>query len=244
MLNAANRIQAACSGHPTGPFQPNLEQLRRVLNDILEAMSSARPDLVTAVATVPAASPQSDAPKPDLQAPPMLATARSATSEQPRTAVKILSQLHARRVLEACELYYRKAEPSSAALLLVTQARLLIGKPLIDALNALLPTQAASAVVDFGAPSGFLLGADRLAELSNAMPEDSNVPPELPQDPGPDPKVATAAQAAQALQSVEAYFLQTERSSPVPMLLQRAQSYLDKDFQSLIEELIPQVNTA
>jgi len=243
LVRAVSRIQTACSGHPDKPFQPNLEQLQKVLDDILEVLTTARPDLI-AQAPAPVEEPaQADTPKPDLQAPPSLA-ATKATAEPPRGQMQILSTLHARRVLEACELYYRKEEPSSAALLLVTQARLLIGKPLIDVLRALLPTQADSAIVDFGAPTGFLLAADRLAELSNALPEEAGAPPPLPQDPGPDPKITSATLAAQALQSVEAYFRQSERSSPVPLLLQRAQSYLDKDFQSLIEELIPQPNTA
>ncbi|MCG7625026.1 ImpA family type VI secretion system protein [Epibacterium sp. Ofav1-8] len=247
MSAAVQRIQTACSSHADKPFQPALDQVQSVLDDIVDTLTTARPDLAAEVAPEPP-QPQDPAPKPDLQAPPSLAApqapAAATTARGAAHAITILSQLHARRVLEACEHYYRKEEPSSAALLLVTQARLLIGKPLIEALRALLPSQAESAVVDFGAPTGFLLGAERLAELSNALPEDSGAPPALPQDPGPDPKITTAPQAAQALQAVEAYFRQTERSSPVPVLLQRAQSYLDKDFQSLIEELIPQQNTA
>ncbi len=241
--SAASRIKSACTTHPTSPFQPNFEQLFAVLDDILDVLTTARPDLATSAAPEPAPA-ETAAEKPDLQAPPALATARTANVEPLRTPVQIVSQLHARRVLESCEIYYRKNEPSSAALLLVTQARLLIGKPLVEALQALLPSQASAAVVDFGAPTGFLLGADRLAELSGALPDTSDAATELPQDPGPDPKIASAAQAAQALQSVEVYFRQTERSSPVPVLLKRAQSYLDMDFQSLIEELIPQENTA
>jgi type VI secretion system protein ImpA len=120
-------------------------------------------------------------------------------------------------------------------LLLVTQARLLIGKPLLEALEALLPADVGKAIVDFGPRTGFALTADRLKQLSAAAPRASGAE-------APAPAVAeivTASDAAGAIQSVEAYFRQSERSSPVPMLLQRARTYLDKDFQSLVDELIP-----
>ena len=234
-----DRIDAAAKSNSHKAFSPNFEQLRQVVDEILQTLQAARPDLQ------PAATPPEPEPAAGngsgLQAPPVLAAAAAQPLPE---AGPVFSQLHARRILEACEIYYRKAEPSSAALLLVTQARLLIGKPLIEALRTLLPAQASSATVDFGASSGFVLSADRLDELSAALPESLAAAPELPQDPGPDPKIASAPQAAQALRSVEEYFKRHERSSPVPVLLQRAQTYLDKDFQSLIEELIPQANTA
>ena len=242
LSNALDRIEASAKSNPDKAFSPNFDQLRPVVQEILNVLEQASPDL-QAAAPEPAAQVEPDTAQPSdsgLQAPPVLAAA----AQPQRQASPVVSQLHARRILEACEVYYRKAEPSSAALLLVVQARLLIGKPLIEALRTLLPAQASSAVVDFGAPSGFVLSADRLSELSAALPESMSAAPELPQDPGPDPKIDSAAQAAQAMRTVEDYFRRTECSSPVPVLLQRAQSYLDKDFQSLIEELIPQPNTS
>lgn len=239
--NALKQIEFSCKNNPERPFSPSFDQLRSIVTEILQTLAEARPELEAAEAepASPAENTANEQTKPALQSPPVLA-ATEKTSPQST----VVSQIHARRILEACELYYRKAEPSSAALLLVTQARLLIGKPLVEALRALLPTHANTAVVDFGTPSGFLLGAGRLEELSDALPEGAGAVPELPQDPGPEIKISTAAQAAQAIRSVEEYFRHKERSSPVPLLLQRAQSYLDKDFQSLIEELIPNTKTS
>ncbi|MDC0659436.1 type VI secretion system ImpA family N-terminal domain-containing protein [Leisingera sp. SS27] len=241
LSNALTRIEFSCKNNEERPFTPSFDQLRAVISEILQTLAEARPELKAAEADPPPPTETAaeEPAKPALQPPPVLAA-----PEQAPPPSAIVSHLHARRTLEACELYYRKAEPSSAALLLVTQARLLIGKPLVEALRALLPAQADTAVVDFGAPSGFLLGAGRLEELSNALPEGAGTVPELPQDPGPETRISTAAQAAQAIRSVEEFFRRKERSSPVPVLLQRAQSYLDKDFQSLIEELIPQAKTS
>jgi len=49
----------------------------------------------------------------------------------------------------------------------------------------------------------------------------------------------SCASAAVAIRSVEDYVRRVERSSPIPTLLSRARSYLDRDFQSIIDELIP-----
>ncbi len=235
--NALTRIQKSCSSHGNSAFSPTFDHLTSVVDEVVTVLQDARPDLRGSdveAADVPA-EPESVAPASGaLQAPPSLTQATPAVAPS-----AVVSHVHARRMLEACELYYRASEPSSAALLLVTQARLLIGKPLIDAVRALLPGEADKAVVDFGAQSGFQLAADRLGELSEALPDSAGTRTELPQNPGPDPEVASAAQAAQTMRAVEDYFRRTERSSPVPLLLQRARSYLDRDFQSLIDELIP-----
>lgn len=236
ILDALKRIERACQTSAAAPFSPSFEDFRKIAGDILAAIQSARPDLrgselpqapAAVVIDTPAAQTSGAAPA---NAAPAIATA-------PAPATSVVSHLHAKRLLEACERYYREAEPSSATLLLVTQARLLIGRPLIEALETLLPMQAGQATVDFGPQTGFQINIDQLRLLTGSLPEagGEGVAP----DPGPAPEVTDAQKAAAAIRSVEDYFRHAERSSPVPLLLQRARSYLDRDFQSLIDELIP-----
>ena len=229
------RIDNVCKTSAQAPFSPSLTDVKQIVSEMLDAITAARPDLRGAdvQSTAPVEEP-SDADEDG--APDATATAAAAPGG-PIPAVG--SHAHAKAILEACEHYYRRAEPSSAALLLVTQARLLIGKPLIEALETLLPAQAGQAIVDFGPQTGFALNIDRLRTLTGSAPE--GPAPEAAPAPVPDPiaPLATGADAANAMRSVEDYFRRAEKSSPVPILLQRARSYLEKDFQSLVDELIP-----
>lgn len=239
LADGLKRITSACQMNADAPFSPQLDPVLAVVDEMLDAITSARPDLRGAdVESTSSAEDDTqeetfgDEASADGEAP-----AKAQSASGPPSSV--VSHTHARMILEAAEHYYRAAEPSSAALLLVTQARLLIGRPLIEALETLLPEQSGQAVVDFGPQTGFALNIERLRMLSGAMPEASPTPDTAEADPGPMPVFETAADAAQGIRSVEDYFRKKERSSPVPVLLQRARSYLDKDFQSLIEELIP-----
>lgn len=233
MLDALTRIEQSCQTNAILPFSPALQDIRKVTADILEMIQTARPDLRAADLPPPAAPPV-DA---STGVADIAAGSGPASAPVAAPASAIVSHLHARRVLEACERYYSRAEPSSAALLLVTQARLLIGRPLIEALETLLPAQAGQAIVDFGPQTGFQINIDRLRVLTDSLPDAAGDTP--PADPGPDPVIADPQQASAAIHAVETYFRRSERSSPVPLLLQRARSYLEKDFQSLIDELIP-----
>ena len=113
------------------------------------------------------------------------------------------------------------------------------GGPLIEALETLLPTEAPRTVVEFGPQTGFVLTIDRLKQLS-AQVTAAPAAAADPEGPVTPPQINTGGEAAGALRNVETYFRAAERSSPVPILLQRARSYLDKDFQALVDELIPQ----
>lgn len=240
LAQALARIDRACQTHPTAPFSPTLDKLRPTVLEMLDAIATARPDLRGAdLASISAAAepaPVSDGT--GLQRPPVSAAA-DAPAKPASPMPQVVSHLHARRMLEACERYFRRAEPSSAALLLVTQARLLIGRPLIEALQTLLPQISSRAVVDFGPQTGFSLDAERLVQLTAALPDDPDSEVLPPPNPGPATRIRDSADVSAAIRAVEDYFRQTERSSPVPVLLQRARSYLDRDFQSLVDELIP-----
>ncbi len=240
LLDAMSRIEKACQSHPTHPFLPSLDKLKAVVTETRAAITDARPDLRGTEIETAASSDTSlgTAPSDPSIAPSSTAAVLEAGAYSGEDLIDILNQTQARLTLEACELYFRQSEPSSAALLLITQARLLIGKPLIEALETLLPQQADKAVVDFGLQTGFSMNIDRLRALTSDMPTtatQADPPPEVA-DP---PKVVSPAQATTAIRSVEDYFHRTEKSSPVPLLLRRARTYVGKDFQALVEELIP-----
>ncbi|MCU0912012.1 MAG: type VI secretion system ImpA family N-terminal domain-containing protein [Rhodobacteraceae bacterium] len=245
MTDALNRISAASRRGPA-PFQPAFDPTLGVLTEMREAITTARPDLKGAEADMSRA-PVAESPVDTggsasalHGAGPSAAGATPAAEPVPAAgAVPVASHAEARAVLAACEDYFRVQEPSSAALLLVVQARQLIGMPLIEAMEILLPEQTPRAVVSFGPQTGFALPFARLKALSaagggaaSAQAEPAGAPPTVS-------PVASTAEAAAAMRGVEDFFRRCERSSPVPMLLQRARSYLDKDFQALVDELIP-----
>lgn len=232
---AYERIDRACQTNATAPFSAPLDLVKQTVSEMLDAITSARPDLRAVEAPAGPDFRENAGVESAAESGPEVTA--SAVIAGPPTDIK--NHIHARNVLEACEHYYRRAEPSSAALLLVTQARLLIGKPLIEALETLLPSQAGQAFVDFGPKTGFALNSERLKQLTASGPQ-SQAPESQPEPSAePTPQISSSADAAGAIRSVEDYFRHAERSSPVPVLLQRARSYLDKDFQSLVDELIP-----
>lgn len=235
LASAVARIDAACQSNADAPYSAPVGTLRQTVQEMLDVLTAARPELrgadIEKVSASEAAATESiDASATDIPVP--------ATPFPAGEAIAVVSQDHARAILEACEHYYRRHEPSSAALLLVTQARLLIGRPLIEALQTLLPDSAGRAVVDFGPQTGFSLNIDRLRQLTESAPQSTLPAPEPAPSPAP-PDIASGGDAAAAMRSVEDYFRRVERSSPVPILLQRARAYLDKDFQSLVDELLP-----
>jgi type VI secretion system protein ImpA len=235
LADALARISKACQTHATAAFIPSLDLLTTTVQEMLTAISSGRPELRAAeVQASVAAEPASGDADPSGHA--------SAEQETP-LADAISSHTQARVTLEACEHYYRRCEPSSAALLLVTQARLLIGRPLIEALETLLPEKASQAIVDFGPQTGFTLNIDRLRQLTDSAPQSPAPENDIHEPDAPAPAIHSSGQAAGAMRAVETYFLKAERSSPVPILLQRARSYLERDFQSLVDELVPSVET-
>lgn len=234
MTAALDRINKQCKT-AEAPFTIAVDPLRDVLGELRGLIIDARPDLRGAEGDVIA----EDTDDADDSATDEGDEGGSQGATVPVDTGPVGSHAEARATLEACEAYFQAKEPSSAALLLITQARLLIGKPLIEALETLLPTEAPKTVVEFGPQTGFVLTIDRLKQLSSQVTANP-APTDEPESPVARPQIATGGEAAGALRNVETYFRAAERSSPVPILLQRARSYLDKDFQALVDELIPQ----
>ncbi|MFQ6551460.1 ImpA family type VI secretion system protein [Aestuariibius insulae] len=240
--DALARIRSACLGDASQPFNVTLDPAADTLERMLTVIQQARSDLTSDAPAVPAApDPEPETPvstgENDLPETPKAPVEAPASQPAPSSpgSVGIESQAAAKATLEAIEGYFAAHDPASAALLLVTQARLLIGKPLVEALDTLLPDKAGRAIIDFGPQTGFALPMDRLRMLSGAGPSQTDAEGA----PATPPVIERRADLAMHLRGVEDFFRQTQPASPLPLLLTRARTYLDKDFQSLLSELLP-----
>ncbi len=235
---ALDRIMRACLTHPEKPFTPALGDVRRVITDIQELIHQARPDLPVwteggGASAEPAAKPSEEG---------IATIARPAAGPAATdggATVNIAGHAAARMSLQTVERYLAAREPSSAAILLVTQARLLIGKPLIEALETLLPEHSKKAVIDFGPGTGFALSIDRLRSLSAETAQKPADTGDLQAPTPAAPNIRNRQDVAAQIRGVEDFFRRNEPTSPIPILLIRARAYLDKDFEAIVAELIP-----
>ena len=144
------------------------------------------------------------------------------------------------RMLHAIERYFSTTEPASLALVLVTQSRLLIGRPLVEALDALMENSAAYASITFGTDTGFAIPMARMRELSGqaniASTEDWS---QSSDEENPVAEILSREHAGMVLKQVEDFFRIREPASPIPILLFKARNMLGKDFHALVRELIP-----
>ena len=94
---------------------------------------------------------------------------------------EVSSHGQAGAILIEIERYFCIIEPSSPALILVHQARKLLGRPLVEALEALAPSRvdAARLIVDSG--SGFTLSIDRMRQLTSSalLQPEANIEAEM-----------------------------------------------------------------
>ena len=113
---------------------------------------------------------------------------------------------------------------------------LLVGKTLVEAIETLLPDRAGNTRIDLGADTGFVMDMARLKMLSGEAASVAGAAEEVAGDP---PVVASRADVAGHLRALEEFFRAREPASPVPVLLFRAKTYLEKDFSAVVAELIP-----
>ena len=240
-LEGIGRIEAACQTSPK-PHKPQLDQLKAEINAVLEVIAQVNPKLAPTDAKKDATveeDKKGETPQ---------------TSVPVKAATKVASHDEARMRLIAAEGYFGRNEPSSATVLLVAQARLLIGKSLIDAFDILMPNTAAQAKVDFISDNGFALAHGQLRALADQVQVAEPIPASPPvvdtendaesenvpmHAPPAQVVVTTAAEAVAEIMAVETYFRAVEKSSPIPTLLSRARSYVGKDFETLLKEFVP-----
>jgi type VI secretion system protein ImpA len=227
LSGALNRMVAVCKAGPK-PFAPTLTRLTDKIADMTAMVHLGRADLGGAAPVV------AEAPVPVAAGLPAAAPVAVA----PLTGVA--SAQSAFRLLEAVERYFARQEPSSLALVLVTQSRLLIGRPLVEALDVLLEESSGRATIDFGSDTGFSIPMHRMRQLSEAAGivavEDWAVDPDEPEAAA----VLSRDQAGAVLKAVEDFYRVQEPASPIPILLFKARNLLSKDFHALVRELLPQ----
>lgn len=153
----------------------------------------------------------------------------------PMPSVPLDTPAGIRRALLGAELYFRTREPSSPALLLVAQARQLVGKGLAESVQLLVPDHASDATINVGGRMVFDLPIERLATLLEAGPGSETADTEA--DP---PAAGSRREALDILQQVATHLRAREPSSAIPLLCERARAMAERDFMSLLREMLPE----
>ncbi|MBR0800723.1 type VI secretion system ImpA family N-terminal domain-containing protein [Bradyrhizobium jicamae] len=156
------------------------------------------------------------------------------------------SLLEAKAALAAIADYYSRREPSSPALPLVRQAHQLIGKSFFDIINILVPAHMDQAAFRIGHNEVFDLPIGKLSDLSEVAQigsaDDADGPIEgtqLPNSETANYTIETRSQAIALLDLVQRFFRKSEPSSPVPMLCERARALAERDFMSVLKDVLP-----
>ncbi|WP_405402624.1 ImpA family type VI secretion system protein [Paracoccus sp. Ld10] len=227
--DALFRLQRHSAQAPGG-FTPELGSVRGVLADLQAMIARARPDLrVWSDQGAAVATPGRD------PVPPSTGAARTAPAQMPTGGQAVTERAEAAAALDAAQEWLVRNEPSSAALLLIVQARLLVGLPLVDAIEALMPDRASAITLNVGQGSGFALPMQRLRELTTAALGQAE--PALIAATATRP-VTGRGDLIGLIASVEGYFTAFEPASPVPLLLAKATSMLDQRFDAIMADLL------
>lgn len=153
------------------------------------------------------------------------------------------SLAQANEALGAIADYYGRMEPSSPALLLVRQAQQLIGKSFFEVMSILMPAHVEKAAFHIGADEYFDLPVEKLSNFSEVPAlSDGGAQPMGGSESGearPPYRVDSRAQAIALLDQVNRYFRRSEPSSPVPMLCDRARALAERDFMTVLADVLP-----
>lgn len=163
---AIKTMVAVCQSGPGGA-PARVERLEAKLAEMMDMVLVSRPDLAGGATSPAAATGDGNAAAAAAPGKP-----GSTTITITPTPANVPDHKAAYRQLQAVERYFATTEPSSLALLLVVQARLLVGRPLVEALDALLENNAPYAAITFGGDTGFSISMSRMRELS----ERANIP--------------------------------------------------------------------
>lgn len=231
-LSALRGIRAIFLDKSDFEFVPQLPNTLSVLEGIEAIIRREVPELFGDAPAASSFSAEPAVPEPGLRsnaAPVAMAPVPAAPLNGPK------SHGEAASALEDIESYFAAREPSSPALLLVHQARKLIGRPLIEAVEALAGSRTDGAQIRLGEAGGFTLPIERLRQLSSTSGGGQPVSPVRRADQKP---VENRAQAQSAMLGVEQFLAANEPSSPVPLLLSKARQLMGKDFSAILNELI------
>ncbi len=241
--DALARITSACL-RLDAPFTPAVSQTQSVIADVQKLINDGRGDLAPwsadGAATPAADTPTEPSPDADNASVPDAAAPAAQPVAAPVPSTSVPNRAAALQILTTLESYLATHEPAAPSLLLITQARLLVGRPLVEAIETLMPEQANQTKMTFGGDSGFVLYMDRLKMLAGEGAGQAS--PDVDADPGPPPLIENRGNVAPLISAVEEYFRVREPASPIPVLLFKARTYLDKDFAAIVADLLPPAN--
>jgi type VI secretion system protein ImpA len=141
--------------------------------------------------------------------------------------------------LDSVASYLSRNEPSSPALLLVRQAQQLTGKSFLEVMQTLVPSHVEKATIQIGRDRTFRLPVNRLATFgtgADAVAADESA---VSRPSAERPQLTTRQEANRLLDQIGIYYRLAEPSSPVPFLAERARSLSERDFLSLLGDLLP-----
>jgi type VI secretion system protein ImpA len=153
-------------------------------------------------------------------------------------ALAIDGPARARSALMAVARYFARHEPSSPALLLVSQAHRMVGRPFAEIVEMLFPAYSDDARILFGQGQMFRLALTRVVSQAGSLELPAEA--EAGEEEGEPYPMPVSRGAAMALMSdVGVWFRSAQPSSPVPLILERARTMAEKDFLSLARDLLP-----
>ena len=178
----------------------------------------------------------------------------------------VASPRDAAAALAAAAAYFRRAEPSNPAILLVGLAQELIGKSFAEVVRILMPDLADRAAFNIGSRQVFELPLERLAGLlPDGGDQEEDAPPREPDDedrgedaegaqvvafpgtsspvndaggPRAHPMATSRREALTLIEAVGAYYRAAEPSSPIPLLTDRACGLAQRDFLGLLKDVL------
>jgi type VI secretion system protein ImpA len=156
---------------------------------------------------------------------------------------RVRSSRDAAAALHAAADYFSRSEPSNPALLLVRQAEQLMGKSFLDVMRILVPEHVEKAKIVCGKELGFELPIEKLSTFSSGVESPQSAAFNGPDaSPGSQPTLEanTRQEAIALLEQTGAYYRTFEPSSPVPFLTERARDLAQRDFLSLLKDLLPE----
>ena len=160
------------------------------------------------------------------------------------TSIRLQSLGEAVNALKAAEDYFAGREPSNPCILLIRQAQQLVGKSFIEAMQLLVPGRMETATVQLGGPQALAIPINQLGPFAdgNGAGGDGAAGEAGNGAGGGEPETFSAGSridAVDLIAAAERYFVEFEPSSPVPLLLAGARTYVNRDFNSLLNEFAP-----
>jgi len=191
------------------------------LSDVANGMAGWLASLVAERDPTATAAPPEDPDSVDGQGPLDMAPGALSSAQQAAAALAAVAD------------YFSRIEPSTPALLLVRQAQAMVGKSFLEVMRMLVPSYVEDATINIGRDKFFKLQIERMADLETSSVAEN--------DTGDITfTVENRAQALSLLGNVATFFRASEPSSPIPFLIDRARDLAQRDFLSLLNDVLPE----